>query len=76
MLLFAIIVFSLGLWTAFGLGSWANAGLWLSLGVFLSCFSAILGDRLVRLHRLLLVIGLIAGIVAFGFALRMSGLLP
>ncbi|CAA9294858.1 MAG: hypothetical protein AVDCRST_MAG26-4376 [uncultured Chloroflexia bacterium] len=74
MLLFAAITFALALWMSVGNGDWAGAGLWYALSVFLGCYGAMMGGAPERWHRALLVVGLVAGVVAFVFALRLAGI--
>ncbi len=74
MLLFAAITFGLALWISIGGGDWTGAGLWYALSVFLGCYGAMMGGASERWHRALLVVGLVAGVVAFVFALRLAGI--
>ena len=72
MLLFAAITALLALWMSLGRGQWAASALWYTLATFLACYGALMAGVPQRWHRLLLVLGLAAGAVAFGLALRMA----
>ncbi len=74
MLLFAAVVLFLALWMSLARGQWAEAALWYALATFLGCYGAMMGGAPERWHRILLVLGLGAGVIAFGLALRMVGL--
>ena len=74
MLLFAAIVLFLALWMSFGRGQWVEAALWYAVAAFLACYGALMGGAPERWHRLLMMLGLVAGVIAFGLALRMVGL--
>ena len=73
MLLFAAIMAILALWVSLGRGAWVDAGLWYALAVFFACFGTLMAEVPEHWHRPLLIVGLGAGIIAFGFALRMAG---
>ena len=72
MLLFAVIALGLGLAVGVGRQAWREAALWLALAIFCACYGAITLNALPRLHRLLLIVGLAAGGVAFWLALQAS----
>ena len=74
MLFFAAVTLLLALWMSIGRGDWSGAGLWYALSVFLGCYGAMTGGAAERWHRPLLVVGLVAGVVAFIFALRLAGI--
>ena len=74
MLFFAAVVLVLALWMSLGRGQWAEAALWYALAAFLGCYGGLMAGTPERWHRPLLVFGLVAGVIAFGLALRMVGL--
>src|SRR5687768_3976538 len=76
MLLFAALVLVLALWMSLGRGDWTGAWLWFALAVFLGCYGAMMAGLISRWQRVLLVIGLVSGLVAFVLALRATGILP
>jgi asparagine N-glycosylation enzyme membrane subunit Stt3 len=73
MWLFAALMLVLALWMSLGRGEWSDAVLWYGVAIFCACFGGLLGDVREQWHRPLLVIGLIAGVVAFAGALRAVG---
>jgi hypothetical protein len=73
MLLFAGLVTILALWMSLGRGDWDQAALWYALAIFFACYGALLTGAGERWHRPLLGLGLIAGLIAFVWALRMVG---
>lgn len=68
-LIFALIMLALGLWTGASRRAWADAMLWIAIAVFLASYGAISADLLPRFRRALLITGLIAGVLAFALAL-------
>ncbi len=72
MLLFAAIMFGFGLYVGISGPNWEGATLWLALAGFMGCFGALMLNLLPRLHRALLVVGFIAGALAFVLAVRMT----
>ena len=72
MLLFAVIALGLGIAVGVERQAWREAILWLGLAIFCACYGAITLNALPRLHRLLLIVGLAAGGVAFWLALQAS----
>lgn len=74
--LFAVFMLGLGLWVHLSAGSWLDAGIWYALGVFFLCYGALMADWMPKLRRIFLIVGLLAGIFAFGFALRLAGIMP
>lgn len=76
MLLFAALMLVLALWISLGRGEWAAAGLWYALAAFFACYGAIISGALERWRQLLLALGLVSGVVAFGYALWMAGVHP
>jgi hypothetical protein len=74
-LFFAAIVLVLALWMSLGNGQWIDSALWYALAAFLGCYGLLMSNLGERWNRPLLVAGLLAGVVAFGMALRMVGLL-
>jgi hypothetical protein len=76
MLLFGALVLVLAVWMSLGRGDWAGASLWFALAAFLGCYGAMMAGLLPRWQRVLLVIGLLSGVVAFVLALRATGILP
>ncbi len=75
-LFFAAIVLVLALWMSLGNGQWLDSALWYALAACLACYGILMSNVADRWNRPVLVIGLLAGVVAFGMALRMVGLLP
>lgn len=71
MLLFAALVGGLGIFLLAG-RDWRNGGLWLSVAIFLGCYGLLMGDHLMRWNKALLVVGGMAGVVAFGFAVMQA----
>ena len=67
--LFALLMLALGLLTGLTRGAWLDAALWLALGLFLGCYGLITLDRWPRYRRVLLALGLLSGVLAFGLAL-------
>ncbi len=63
MLGFAIV---LGAWQH----AWRDAAFWLAIAVFMACYGMLIANMLPRLHRVLLVVGVIAGGSAFWLALQ------
>lgn len=76
MLFFAAVILGLALWMSVGRGDWNNSALWFALAGFLGCYGALMGGAPPRWHRLLLVVGLVCGLAAFVFAVRMAGMFP
>jgi uncharacterized membrane protein len=72
MLLFAALMLGLAIFLGVGRQSWREAAFWLAIAVFMGCYGALTLNALPRLHRLLLIAGLVAGAVAFGLALQAS----
>jgi hypothetical protein len=73
MLLFAVVLLVLAVWMSLD-GAWGDAVLWYAAAVLVACYGGLLGGVHERWHRPLLVIGLLAGVVAFGAALHATGL--
>ncbi len=72
LLLFAAIMLGLGLLLGITRRAWQDAVLWLAIAVFMACYGVIMLGALPRLHRLLLIVGLLAGGVALWLALVTS----
>lgn len=69
MLLFAAFTAVLALWMSLGRGEWAASALWYAVTIFLASYGGLLGGAPERWHRHLLLVGLVAGVLAFGLAL-------
>ncbi|GAC1357371.1 MAG: hypothetical protein NVSMB42_16410 [Herpetosiphon sp.] len=72
MLLFGALMLGLALylvWTH----QWLNAGLWLTVAVFSGCYGAIVSLPHRRWDKLLLLVGLLAGVIAFCLAVWIGG---
>jgi hypothetical protein len=74
MFLWAALMFVLALWMSVGRGQWTDSVLWYAIAIFSACFGGLLGGANERWHRPLLVVGLVAGAVAFVAALRATGI--
>lgn len=72
MLLFAVIALGLALSMGFGQQSWRGAAFWLAIATFTACYGWLILGALPRLQRLLVIVGLAAGGVAFWLALQAS----
>lgn len=72
MLIFAGFLGALALVLGFGRNAWRDAALWLALAVVLACYGSIVLNQLPRLHRWLLILGLVAGGIAFWLAVQAS----
>jgi hypothetical protein len=72
LLLFAVLMLGLGLFVGLVRQAWQDAALWLAAAIFMACYGTIMLGALPQLHRLLLVIGLITGVIAIGLALLAS----
>jgi hypothetical protein len=72
LLLFAAIMLGLGLVLGVTQQAWQDAALWLAIAVFMACYGIIMLGVLQRLHRLLLIVGLLAGGTALWLALVTS----
>ncbi len=68
-LVFALIMLALGLWTGVSRRAWTDAMLWIAIAIFLGSYGAISADLLPRFRRALLIAGLAAGVLAFALAL-------
>lgn len=68
-LLFAALISGFGLVLLATRASWRDGALWLAIGVFMACYGAISLDLFPVLRRAWLLIGLIAGGVAFWLVL-------
>jgi hypothetical protein len=71
LLIFAAIIFGFGLFWGVTRQTWQDATLLLSIAVFMGCYGTIMLNALPRLHRWLLLIGLVAGGTAFMVAVFM-----
>lgn len=76
MLMAGGIILILALWMSVGRGEWLQSGLWYALAIFLVTFGSLMSDATARWRRVLLVVGLASGMVAFGFALWLVMLRP
>lgn len=72
LLIFAVIIFTFGLFIGFARQGWRDASLLLSIAVFMGCYGTIMLNALPRFHRWLMLIGLAAGGTAFVVALLMT----
>lgn len=72
LLLFAIIMLGLAIFLGVRQQAWQDAALWLAISIFMACYGIIMLGTLQRLHRLLLIIGLLAGGAALWLALMAS----
>ncbi|MBA3945748.1 MAG: hypothetical protein H0X37_14415 [Herpetosiphonaceae bacterium] len=72
MLLFAALIFALGLYLLVS-RQWLNAGLWLAIAVFMSCYGTLMSARSSRWDKALLGIATLAGLVAFGLVIKLFG---
>ncbi len=72
LLLFAIIMLGLGIFLGITQQAWRDAALWIAISIFMACYGIIMLGALQRLHRLLLIIGLLAGGAALWLALVTS----
>lgn len=57
-------------------GRWHDAGMWLAVAIFMACYGLITLGALERWHRLLLLLGFVAGGVAFSFAVQLAATRP
>jgi hypothetical protein len=73
MLLFGALMLVLACWMSLGRGEWRDAVMWFALAIFFGSYGGLLGGASERWHRPLLVLGLVAGGVAFLGALRSVG---
>ncbi len=71
MLVIGVITGLIALWISFVQGAWIDAALWYAVAIFAGSFGGLLGNAPERWHRPLVVLGLAAGVLAFGLALRM-----
>ena len=71
-LMFAALVFGLSIFLGLARGDWRAAIFWLAISRFMACYGALMLNVVPRLHRLLLIVGLLAGGVAFWLALQAS----
>jgi hypothetical protein len=72
MLLFAALMLGLAIFLGLGRQAWREAVFWLAIAVFMACYGALTLNALPQLHRLLLILGLAAGAIAFWLALQVS----
>lgn len=68
MLISAVLVLALALWMSLGDGRWLDASLYYALAIVFACYGALLSEVAPRWNRLLVIVGLLAGVVAFGMA--------
>jgi Na+/H+ antiporter NhaD/arsenite permease-like protein len=73
LMIFAAVLVVLALWMSLGNQQWLQAALFGSLAVMFGCYGAMLNDLFPRGQRVLLVVGLVAGVTAFVLALRSAG---
>jgi hypothetical protein len=71
LLIFAVIIFVFGLFIGIVRQAWQDATMLLSIAILMSCYGAIMLNALPRLHRWLLLIGLVTGATAFVVAVFM-----
>ncbi len=74
LMIFAVFLVLLALWMSVVNGQWFDAGLFYALGIVFGCYGAILNNYAPQWQRLLLGLGLVAGIIAFVLALRSAGI--
>ena len=74
LLIFAAVLVVLALWMSFINQQWLDAGLFFALGIVFGCYGAILNNYAAEWQRILLGVGLVAGIAAFVLALRSAGI--
>lgn len=76
LLLFAALMLGLsvylGVVQGLRLGRWQDALLWLAVAIFMACHGLITLGALPRWQRLLLVVGLVAGVVALLIAVQLA----
>lgn len=76
LLLFAALMLGLSLYLGATEGlraaRWLPAAFWLAIAVLMACYGALLLGLLARAPRLLLIVGLGAGLAAFWLALRLA----
>jgi hypothetical protein len=72
MLLFAALMLGLAIFLGLGRQAWREAIFWLAIAVFMACYGTLTLNTLPALHRLVLLLGLAAGMVAFGLALQVA----
>ncbi len=75
MLIFAAVALVLALWMSAGRGDWAQSVLWYALAGVMACGGALFAGMAARWNRLLLVVGLVCGVIAFGSALWQAGII-
>ena len=73
MLLFGALMLMLAFWMSLGRGEWRDSVMWFALAIFFGSYGGLLGGASERWHRPLLLLGLVAGSVAFLGALRSVG---
>ncbi len=72
MLLFAALIFALSVYLLIT-RQWLNGSLWLALAVFMSCYGTLVSARSSRWDKVLLGLGVVAGLLALGLVIKLSG---
>ncbi len=73
MLFFSAVTLILALWMSLGNGDWRGAGLWYALTGFFVCYGSLMAGAAERWHRVVLVVLLVCGAIAFGYAVWLAG---
>ncbi|HEX6288743.1 MAG TPA: hypothetical protein VFZ66_06105 [Herpetosiphonaceae bacterium] len=71
-LLFAALMFGLSIFLGVARRDWREAIFWLAISLFMACYGGLMLNVVPQIHRLLLIVGLLAGGVAFWMALQAS----
>lgn len=71
MLLFAAMMFGLGCFLLLG-RQWQIGGLWLAIALCIGSYGLLLIRRATAWDKILVVIGIMAGLIAFGLALSLT----
>jgi MFS-type transporter involved in bile tolerance (Atg22 family) len=69
-LLFAALMFGFAIFLGWWRHAWHDALFWFAIAVFIGSYGMLMTHWMPRLHQWLLIVGLIAGGIAFWFAVE------
>ena len=72
MLIFAALMLALGLYLL-ATRQWLNGLLWLTIAIFIGCYGTLMSSRSSRWDKILLGIGALAALTAFGLVMKLTG---